>query len=1099
MLDDDERLAGIEQLAKGAHQLGDVVEVQAGGRLIEHEERALLRHRLAARRAAVRRLGQEASELQPLRLATAERGHRLAELHVLEPHVDDRLQHPQHLAVGGKALHRLAHGEFEHVGHRQLVRGLTRQRPVDGDFEQLASESPSIAVGAAQVHVTQELHLDVLEARAAAGRATAVAGVEAEHAWAVVALQRQRRRSEQLADLVERANVARRVRPCGLADGRLVDEHRVTQAVGTQQPVVRTGRFARLAELARQRRGEHVLDQGRLTRSRHARHGDQPLQRDLDRHTAQVVFAGALQDEPRRRVGHRPREAATDVLAPAEVGTGERVDAADRLGRAVEDDLPAALARARAHVDQPVRSEHHRRVVLDHHQRVAGIAQAVHRLDDAVHVARMQPDAGLVEHEHGVDQRGAERRGQVDALHFATRERAALPVEREVTQTDVAQVLQPGSDLAHQQVERIVEQRARQRQRSEEAADAIDGHQHQVVHREAGQRLELRARPVHTHRHEAALARQDVVERVGGRRQPPQQRLGHEPRAAASGAGCVAAVLRQEHADVHLVGLALEVLEEALDAVPLLVPVALPCRVAVDHEGAVRGVELRPRGVARNAVFGPIAQQVVLAVLPGGRLQRLDRAGAQRLAVVGDDQVVVDADDTTETAAGRAGTHRRVEAEHRRLRLGVAQVAVGAMQAGRVAPQHRLVGHAVGHGVCSGGTSVHFRRRSALRVGDHVDREPPVPALERDFDGLHRAGLVGAVQPEAVGHDIEHLHRGGAAVARGERALGLHAGVAARREPLLDIGSRCLLRKLDRESEHQPWVGLAAAFEQVGVDRFRRVVAYRLRGLTVEQLSRAGKQQLQVIVQLGHRADRAAAGAHRVGLVDGNRRRHAVDTIDRRAVHAVEELPRIRTEGLDVAALPFGIQRVENEARFARPARAGDHRHLAGANVEVEVLEVVLPGAADLDQARGRAGGDGGHTALSGCFCSEAGNSRSRSRSDPKAGIGRDDVPGGNRLLHSIACAPRRRVAQPPDPSGVSRGQPLTSSSAHGPSLPIQRCEPSAPGIARPGRRGRGRTPATAGVVGRSAAVGAPPAQRTLVANAGTAPEAVSPRRHGGR
>ena len=40
VLDDDQRVARLEQLAERAHQLGDVVEVQPGGRLVEHEERA---------------------------------------------------------------------------------------------------------------------------------------------------------------------------------------------------------------------------------------------------------------------------------------------------------------------------------------------------------------------------------------------------------------------------------------------------------------------------------------------------------------------------------------------------------------------------------------------------------------------------------------------------------------------------------------------------------------------------------------------------------------------------------------------------------------------------------------------------------------------------------------------------------------------------------------------------------------------------------------------------------------------------------------------------------------------------------------------------
>jgi hypothetical protein len=98
-------------------------------------------------------------------------------------------------------------------------------------------------------------------------------------------------------------------------------------------------------------------------------------------------------------------------------------------------------------------------------------------------------------------------------------------------------------------------------------------------------------------------------------------------------------------------------------------------------------------------------------------------------------------------------------------------------------------------------------------------------------------------------------------------------------------------------------VGLRA-LHQLGVDRLRRVVADAQRGLPVEQVGRAREQQLQVVVQLGHRADRAARAAHRVGLVDRDRRRHAVDAVDRRPVHAIEELARVRAERLDVAALP---------------------------------------------------------------------------------------------------------------------------------------------------------------------------------------------------
>jgi hypothetical protein len=172
----------------------------------------------------------------------------------------------------------------------------------------------------------------------------------------------------------------------------------------------------------------------------------------------------------------------------------------------------------------------------------------------------------------------------------------------------------------------------------------------------------------------------------------------------------------------------------------------------------------------------------------------------------------------------------------------------------------------------------------------------------------------------------------------------------AGRQPLFLLLGAGVGRQLGRKGEDQPRVARRLrALQQVGVDGLRRVVPHRQRGLPVEQLRGAREQQLQVVVQLGHRADRAAAGAHRVGLVDGDGRRHAVHAVDRRAVHAVQELPRVGAEGLDVAALAFGVQRVEDQAALARAAGPGDHRQLAGADVQVEVLQVVLAGAADAD------------------------------------------------------------------------------------------------------------------------------------------------------
>ena len=65
VLDHDHRLARVDQPVEQAEQLLDVGQVQAGGRLVEDVDAALLGH-----------LG---GELQPLALAAGERGERLAD------------------------------------------------------------------------------------------------------------------------------------------------------------------------------------------------------------------------------------------------------------------------------------------------------------------------------------------------------------------------------------------------------------------------------------------------------------------------------------------------------------------------------------------------------------------------------------------------------------------------------------------------------------------------------------------------------------------------------------------------------------------------------------------------------------------------------------------------------------------------------------------------------------------------------------------------------------------------------------------------------------------------------------------------------------
>ena len=796
VLDDHQRVAGFEQSAQAAHELGDVIEVQTGGGLVEQKQRAFARHRLATGGLAFGGFGQKAREFQALRFAARERGHGLAQTHVLQAHVHDRLQHADDLAVLCKQAGGFAHGQRQHIGHVERTAAA-----LDLHLEHLGPVTLAVAIGATQIHVAQKLHFHVLKARAAAGRATPVAAVETELAAGVAALARHWGVGEDRSNGVPRPHVTHRVGARGFADGRLVHKDHSAQVIGAQEPVVCARRVGGLAEVPQQGRGQDVLDQTRLARARHTGDHHHALQRDVDRDVAQVVLARAFQNQTRRAVGDHALEAHAHLFAPTQVRTGQGVGVTDRSGGAVEHDFTATLAGARPHVDQTVCGEHDRRVVLHHHQGVARVAQAQHGFVDARHVARVQADAGLVEHEQGVDQGRAQGGGQVDALHLAAAEGAALAVQRQVADAHVAQIAQAGVDLVEQQTQRLLLARCAAlhlgRDRGEESAQGVQRHEHEVVQAQAGQGLQLRAGPRHAFGQVTPLGRHHRIG-LGLAAQAPQQAVGFEARTAATGALGVAAVLGQEHADVHLVGLALQVFKETRQAVPLLGPLAFPFRAAVDHPISLRVGQFGPRGVAGDARGLGVAHEVVLVFLPSRGLQDLDRTAAQGEFVVRDDQAVVHPNDPAKAAAGLTSPHRRVEREHRWRGFAVPQAALGAMQPGRKLPtQLRPV------------------------FGHHVHLQVAAAALERDLDGFDHPRRLGAAQAETVGHHVEHLHLGDLGRGLGARfgfgfglvdhrsrtlfhALAVHPREAAGRQPLGDLLGAGRAGQLHRKTQHQP-------------------------------------------------------------------------------------------------------------------------------------------------------------------------------------------------------------------------------------------------------------------------------------------------------
>jgi hypothetical protein len=101
------------------------------------------------------------------------------------------------------------------------------------DFQYLWPITLPIAVLAAQIHIAEELHFYVLEARASTGRASAVAAVEAEFGCGVTALLRHGRGGEYFSHCIPCAHITCGIRSGSFTDGGLVYKYDITQMIST--------------------------------------------------------------------------------------------------------------------------------------------------------------------------------------------------------------------------------------------------------------------------------------------------------------------------------------------------------------------------------------------------------------------------------------------------------------------------------------------------------------------------------------------------------------------------------------------------------------------------------------------------------------------------------------------------------------------------------------------------------------------------------------------------------------------------------------------------------------------------------------------------
>ena len=239
------------------------------------------------------------------------------------------------------------------------------------------------------------------------------------------------------------------------------------------------------------------------------------------------------------------------------------------------------------------------------------------------------------------------------------------------------------------------------------------------------------------------------------------------------------------------------------------------------------------------------------------------------------------------------------------------------------------------------------RRRPAVPVRVHLHH--PLRHAQRR---LHRVGQARAV----VGAHHQPVHHQGDVVVLAAVELGrvlqldqlaVHAGAdEALAEHLLEQVAELALAAAHQRGEHLD-AGPFRPAQHLVHDLGGALAAHRLVALRAVRRAHPRPEQAQVVVHLRHRAHRGAGVAAGGLLLDGDGRGQPLDGVHVRLLHHPQELPGVRGKRLHVAPLPLGVDGVEGQRRLAAPAQPGDDGEPVAGDGDVDVLEVVLAGAAD--------------------------------------------------------------------------------------------------------------------------------------------------------
>ncbi len=241
-----------------------------------------------------------------------------------------------------------------------------------------------------------------------------------------------------------------------------------------------------------------------------------------------------------------------------------------------------------------------------------------------------------------------------------------------------------------------------------------------------------------------------------------------------------------------------------------------------------------------------------------------------------------------------------------------------------------------------------------LLAGGRRDAKLARPLAQRELDRFGEPNAFGFAQRDAVDDEQDGvfalLVERRRVVEVMDLAVDHHASETARFQVEQKLSVFALSMRYERRQERELRTDGKAKY--VVRDLFRRLRANRLATNVTMLLADFGVEHAKVVVDLGDRAHGRSRVARRALLLDSDGRREAAQVLHARALELPQELSRVRGQRLDVATLPLGVERVEGEARFARPAHAREDHELALRNLEPIDVEVVLARAEHLDVVR---------------------------------------------------------------------------------------------------------------------------------------------------